>query len=117
LSPSYNGPVCYIGFLVYLSEDYNGNDDRLQMLRDIEAILAEFDAVPHYGKFFTSSLYPLAKTLPKWDQFKSLRQQYDPNGVFLNKFVRNLLDIPTERRGAKRRPFGIENEVSFKARL
>ena len=48
LSPSYNGPVCYIGFLVYLSEDYNGNDDRLQMLRDIEAILAEFDAVPQH---------------------------------------------------------------------
>jgi FAD/FMN-containing dehydrogenase len=91
LSPSYGRSVCFIGFLVYLSEDFQGNEERLQMLRDVEEVLAEFDALPHYGKFFTRSLYPLEKRLPKYNDFKAFRAQVDPEGVFMNSFLESLL--------------------------
>jgi FAD/FMN-containing dehydrogenase len=69
LSPAYNRPVVYIGFLVYLSESYKGDQDRLKMLYNIEQVLAEFDAIPHYGKFYTKKLYKFEKTLERFDWY------------------------------------------------
>lgn len=90
MSPSYNRPVCYIGFLVYLSESYEGDQDRLKMLYDIEAVLAEFDAIPHYGKFYTKSLYNFDKTLPKFEEFRRYRESVDPHKRFMNKYLEDL---------------------------
>lgn len=90
MSPAYNRQVCYIGFLVYLSEEYNGDQDRLKTLRDIEEVLAEFEAVPHYGKFFTKDLYDLKKRLPMMGKFEELKKRVDPEGVFSNDYVEKL---------------------------
>ncbi|KAI8908384.1 FAD binding domain-containing protein [Gorgonomyces haynaldii] len=92
LAPSYGRRVVYIGFLVYLSEDFQGNQDRLESLKKIEEVLAGFEALPHVGKFFTRSLYDLER-LPKFQQFKQLRQELDPKGVFINSFSRQLLQL------------------------
>jgi len=94
LSPAYGQPVCYIGFLVYLSEDsYKANTERLQCLKDIEAVLAKHGAIPHYGKFMTTSRYDFPTLLPKWNQFRRLRTQLDPKGLFLNDYLTDLLRL------------------------
>jgi D-arabinono-1,4-lactone oxidase len=92
MSPSQGERVCYIGFLVYLSEEsYSGNTDRLKHLAEIETLLAQFEAVPHYGKFFNTSNYNFAKLLPNFGNFVELRKRVDPFGRFLNPFLMDLL--------------------------
>jgi FAD/FMN-containing dehydrogenase len=92
MSASYNGPVCYIGFLVYLAEnDYSANEDRLEFLKDIEGLLSEFDSVPHYGKFFSVEKYDLKKRLPRMYDFVQIRDRLDPNSVFMNEYLGRLL--------------------------
>jgi FAD/FMN-containing dehydrogenase len=92
LAPSHNGPVCYIGFLVYLAEnDYSANQERLEFLKEIEQLLSDFDSIPHYGKFYTHDRYNLKNRLPKFKQFIETRNKLDPNGLFLNDHLRELL--------------------------
>jgi FAD/FMN-containing dehydrogenase len=92
LGPSYNGPVCYIGFLVYLAEnDYSANEERLEFLKEIEGLLSDFDSIPHYGKFYTRSRYNLKERLPKFKEFLQVRERLDPHGLFLNEHLQDLL--------------------------
>jgi FAD/FMN-containing dehydrogenase len=98
LSPSAGEKVCYIGFLVYLSEDtFNGNQERLQHLSKIETLLSKFEAIPHYGKFFTIENYDFGKLLPRWNDFKTLRDRVDPTGRFLNPWLKKFLSISDTR--------------------
>lgn len=86
--------VCYIGFLVYLSPDsFEGNGERLEHLANIESLLAKFEAVPHYGKFFTMKNYEFGTLMPKWNDFLELRKRVDPRGRFLNTYLEELLHI------------------------
>lgn len=100
LSPSANERVCYIGFLVYLSEDsYAGNEERLKHLRNIENVLSKFEAVPHYGKYFNVSNYNFQKLLPKWNDFQELRRKVDPFNQFINPFLAKLFNIGADAEG------------------
>ena len=99
LSPAHNEPVCYIGFLVYLSEDqitadpshlgFKHSQEKLKLLSDIEAAIAgsHSKCVPHLGKFFTPRLY---RPWGKWSQFRALMLKLDPFGIFRNKFIEGL---------------------------
>jgi xylitol oxidase len=57
-------------------------------LRDIEAALAPFDARPHWGKVFTAGAADITPLYPRMDDFRSLRDRLDPNGVFVNDWLR-----------------------------
>ena len=107
LSPSFNSPVCYIGFLVYLSpEDLltdvsydiapGANQEKLEFLKSIEKqlCLQENSCIPHFGKFFTPELYePWNRKFPKWKEFKSLMERSDPKGRFRNRFLNSLFEM------------------------
>jgi len=100
LSPSYGQRVCYIGFLIYLSEeDYSTSTETLEILKDVEAILSEYNGIPHYGKFLSMSRYDFPRLLPKWEDFLRLRAKVDPEGIFLNKFLKELFQYPTHPNG------------------
>lgn len=52
------------------------------------------------GKFFSRPLYDFARLYPQWEAFAALRAELDPNGIFLNPFLRSLFvdaDAHTER--------------------
>ena len=53
----------------------------------IEATLADFDAVPHWGKLFTTAPDRVQALYPKLPDFQRLLQKYDPRGTFRNRFV------------------------------
>ncbi|KAJ3310323.1 hypothetical protein HDV04_005073 [Boothiomyces sp. JEL0838] len=94
LSPSYNQKVCYIGFLAYLNEKtFTVHEDQMEFVCRIEKVIADFGCWPHYGKFFTRSLYSFESMLPRFKEFAQLRQTVDPNNVFANQFIRDLLSI------------------------
>lgn len=90
LSGAYNRKVCWIGFLVYLAKDGSFIQGSLEMMRELQEVLAKFDGVPHLGKHFIKEIFDLPRVLPKWNEFKELRKQFDPVGIFENEFLRNF---------------------------
>jgi alditol oxidase len=59
-----------------------------QMVRRIETVLAPFGARPHWGKLFTAEAADIAALYPRFDDFRRLRDELDPGGVFVNDWLR-----------------------------
>lgn len=60
----------------------------MQLLPKIEKALEPFAARPHWGKLFTISRDTLHTRYEKMDAFKQMAKQYDPNGKFVNAFLK-----------------------------
>lgn len=58
------------------------------VLPSLEAVLAPFDARPHWGKVFTPR--DPAELYPRWGEFVSLQRRLDPRGAFVNDYLRAL---------------------------
>ncbi|HEX5283179.1 MAG TPA: D-arabinono-1,4-lactone oxidase [Bryocella sp.] len=59
-----------------------------RIVPQIEATLAPFQPRPHWGKLFTLNAVQLAPVYPRWNDFKQLAQQFDPEGKFRNAFMK-----------------------------
>jgi len=62
--------------------------------RDIEPIFREFGGRPHWAKKHTARAADLEPLYPRWRDFLRLRQEFDPEGVFLTPYLRELLGVP-----------------------
>jgi xylitol oxidase len=62
-----------------------------ELLPAIEAQLAPFEARPHWGKLFTMSRERLQSLYERLADFRSLLQQYDPEGKFRNSFLERYI--------------------------
>jgi xylitol oxidase len=58
-----------------------------QLLPEIEAQLAPFDARPQWGKLFTMAPARLHSLYQKLPDFQRLLTSYDPQGKFRNPFL------------------------------
>ena len=47
----------------------------------------KFNGRIHWGKYFTATAIDFQEWYPNFQQFTALRKKYDPNGIFLNKFL------------------------------
>jgi FAD/FMN-containing dehydrogenase len=59
-------------------------------LRDVDRLLAEFDARVHWGKLHYLTAEQLDARYPRAADFIALRRELDPRGVFLNDHLRGL---------------------------
>jgi FAD/FMN-containing dehydrogenase len=91
LSPAWQQPTCYFGFVVYYAEDGSLSEKGLEFLRAVEPLLASEGGKPHWGKYFDASLYDWPECYPKWHDFQAVRQAFDPRGVFLNDFLAEVM--------------------------
>lgn len=82
MSPCYHQECVGLHFTWY--PDWAGVQ---ALLPAIEAALAPFDPRPHWGKVFTMPAAPLQARYPRLADFRTLLQQYDPQGKFRNAFV------------------------------
>jgi FAD/FMN-containing dehydrogenase len=57
---------------------------------DIEPIFWDYDGRPHWGKINTLDRERLRERYPCWDDFVAVRKRFDPDGVFLNPYLREL---------------------------
>jgi len=103
LSPAYGTNVIRIDVFWYGNNIGTPEDFYSQFW----AILAEFDYRPHWGKYLPPADKPVThqgeeiyygpdklKTLyPKWDQWMTLREEADPDQIFLNDYWREHLGI------------------------
>lgn len=60
-------------------------------LRDLDALLEDFDARPHWGKIHFMTRERMQRHFPEYDTFVQVRKEFDPNGVFLNDHTRALV--------------------------
>ncbi len=54
----------------------------------IEAALAPLGARPHWGKVFTAQADAIAPLYPRMGDFVALRERLDPEGIFVNDWLR-----------------------------
>lgn len=59
--------------------------------RDVEAVLTGLGGRPHWGKMHTRDAHYLRSVYPRFDEFCSVRDRFDPNRVFTNEYLRRVL--------------------------
>jgi FAD-linked oxidoreductase len=85
LSPAYERESAYIAVHV---DNRTPHDP---YFRDIEAIMMEFGGRPHWGKMHKRTAENLATAYPMWDAFQEIRAKMDPEGLFLNDYLKEVL--------------------------
>lgn len=84
LSPSYQRDSAYIAFHMYKGMPYE------DYFRDMEAIMLKYEGRPHWGKMHTLGKKELKKAFPKLADFLIIRQELDPEEIFLNNYLKKM---------------------------
>jgi FAD/FMN-containing dehydrogenase len=64
--------------------------DYWNYLLDVDAILRQFKARPHWGKLHFNTAEDMPALYPRFEAFQAIRRRLDPQGRFLNDHLRNL---------------------------
>lgn len=89
LSPAYQRESAYIAVHMYRGMPYQA------YFRHIEEIFKRYQGRPHWGKMHTRNAEELAALYPRWHDFQRVRASLDPQGMFLNGYLRELFDAET----------------------
>jgi FAD/FMN-containing dehydrogenase len=73
-----------------VSLHHNASLPHENFFRDIEPILRAHGGRPHWGKKHFLKAGDLRPLYPLWDRFMEIREHMDPEGVFLNDYLRGL---------------------------
>jgi len=84
LSPFHGRATCSIAVHRIFDEDFK------PYFRTIEPIFRKYGGRPHWGKLNTLSASDFRDLYPRWDDFKSIRRELDPEGRFLNEYLSGL---------------------------
>jgi FAD/FMN-containing dehydrogenase len=60
---------------------------------EVEKILVKYGGRPHWGKLHNLNASDFKKSYPRWDNFLDVRAQLDPNGLFLNDYLKRLFGL------------------------
>ncbi|QFU75648.1 FAD-binding protein [Halioglobus maricola] len=84
LSPFYQQDSMSIALHRYFEEDYK------PFFATVEPILRKYGGRPHWGKLNSLGQDEFRELYPRWDDFAAVRRELDPNGRFLNDYMRKL---------------------------
>jgi FAD-linked oxidoreductase len=84
ISPSNGRDSAYIAFHTYSKEPWR------DYFFTMETLLKEFHGRPHWGKWHSRKGPDLEKLYPQFNQFRALREKFDPQGCFLNDHLKEL---------------------------
>jgi FAD-linked oxidoreductase len=87
LSPFYGRESCSIAVHRYHEEDYT------PYFSLIEPIFRKHEGRPHWGKLNTLNADDFAALYPKWNDFLEVRAELDPEGRFLNPYLREVFGV------------------------
>lgn len=88
LSTAYQRETVYIAVHQYFRVPYE------RYFRAVERIAADLDGRPHWGKLHWLDTERLRQLYPRFDDFRQLRSELDPNGVFHNAYLDRVLGAP-----------------------
>lgn len=80
---------CSISVHQYHRQDYHA------LFAAIEPVFRKYQGRPHWGKLHTLTARELRGVYPRFDEFRAVRQRVDPQGRFLNPYMRTLLGVTT----------------------
>ena len=66
--------------------------DYWSYLLDVDAILRQYGARPHWGKLHFNRADDMPSLYPRFHDFQAIRRNMDPSGRFLNDHLRNLFE-------------------------
>ena len=66
--------------------------DYWSYLLDVDAILRQYAARPHWGKLHFNRAEDMPALYPRFREFQVVRRKLDPSGRFLNDHLRNLVE-------------------------
>ncbi|OJJ23822.1 FAD-binding oxidoreductase [marine bacterium AO1-C] len=84
ISPASGRDSAYIAIHMYKGMEYKSYFDA------IEQIFRKYNGRPHYGKMNTLKQTDFAELYPNWQKFMDIRQQMDPDKMFLNEYLQEL---------------------------
>ncbi|MCS6905768.1 MAG: D-arabinono-1,4-lactone oxidase [Bacteroidia bacterium] len=87
LSPAYERDSCFIAVHMYKGMPYQ------KYFEGVEEILLSYQGRPHWGKLHTQKAEYLSQVYPKLKEFLSWRQSLDPEQIFLNSYLKELLGV------------------------
>jgi FAD-linked oxidoreductase len=85
LSPFYDRDSGSIAVHAYYKDDYK------RLFAQVEPILRRHGGRPHWGKLHSLKARDLKLLYPRWSEAMAIRQSLDPQGRFLNAYLRELL--------------------------
>ena len=85
LSPAYQRDSIYIAIHMYKGMEYKTYFDAM------ESIFKKYNGRPHWGKMHTRTAKELSQLYPMWNKFQEIRTQLDPNGLFMNDYLKKLM--------------------------
>ncbi|KAI0052500.1 L-gulonolactone/D-arabinono-1,4-lactone oxidase [Auriscalpium vulgare] len=85
LSPCYAQETCWIGVVQY--KPYGLNVPYRALFREFERIVASHGGRPHWAKAHRLRPQELVNLYPRFNAFRDLLQEVDPNGVLRNEYV------------------------------
>lgn len=85
LSPAYGRDSAYIACHVYHKKEWE------PFFREMETIFLAHGGRPHWGKIHFLQAGQLAERYPLFETFRQFRSEHDPEGIFLNGYLRELL--------------------------
>ncbi|WP_420812637.1 D-arabinono-1,4-lactone oxidase [Planococcus versutus] len=86
ISPSYQRDSAYIAFHMYKGMPYE------EYFHDMESIMQQFDGRPHWAKMHTRTTEDLLTLYPKLSDFLAVREELDPEGIFMNDYLNTLFN-------------------------
>jgi FAD/FMN-containing dehydrogenase len=66
--------------------------DYWSYLLDVDAVLRQYGARPHWGKLHFNRADDMPSLYPRFHDFQAIRRKLDPSGCFLNDHLRNLFE-------------------------
>lgn len=85
LSTASGRPSGYIAVHRYFRDRPDG------YFRDVEAVMNRLGGRPHWGKMHSRDAAYLREVYPRFDEFRALRNSFDPDRVFANDYLRQVL--------------------------
>jgi len=87
LSTSTGRASCYIAVHMYRGTEYE------TYFREVGRIMADYGGRPHWGKMHYLGAAELSALYPEWETFLGVRSKFDPEGVFVNEYVRRIFGL------------------------
>jgi len=87
LSPAYQRESASVAVHMYKGMPYQ------EYFQQMEEIFRRYQGRPHWGKMHAQDAASLAKLYPHWYDFQRVRAMLDPQGMFLNEYMRTLFDV------------------------
>lgn len=98
LSPAYERQSAYVAVHMFRGMAHE------EYFRACEEVFDRFEGRPHWGKMHWQTAETLRLRYPRWDDFLRVRDEVDPDHVFLNDYLARLFGIDEGGRRASGPP-------------